>query len=104
MRNLVCNFGLHRIFCYIYPSGIISLDFTNEDSLIVKYIFMLIFWFFGIFIIFMLIYFENKYLILYSSGDCKYYFFWCYSFTHRISFIHIFSNYFYMFDYSFYFN
>ena len=69
-RNLPCNFGIHRIFWCLYPNGIIKHVCPDGHSLLIKYLSILAFWFFGIFIIAFSIYFENETRILHSQRDC----------------------------------
>ena len=63
-NDVTCCFGLHRIFRSLYPNGYINVSCfgDDKDNLVKKYIFILLFWFFGIFIIFFAIYFDNAFM------------------------------------------
>ena len=68
-----CCFGLHRIFRSLYPDGYINVSCfgDDKDNLVKKYIFILLFWFFGIFIIFFAIYFDNVFINIENESCSK---------------------------------
>ena len=64
--------GLHRIFKCVYPDGLISLYCSGDigDELPMKYLNMLIFWLFGIFVIFFFIFDQYQFSNLDNISSC----------------------------------
>ena len=68
-----CNFGIHKIFKFAYLYGIIPLYFSDDfrDALLIKYLHILIFWFFGIYYIFFNVCHIYIVRLLAKSSSCK---------------------------------
>ena len=69
-NNTNCNFGIHTIFRCVYTDGIIPLYFSDENNLIIKYSFILLFWLFGVFFIFVTTFNEFSASNINYSNSC----------------------------------